>query len=82
MMSTLRAVGIDEMNAVVSSLLVLGATVYPVTVLGSVGGEYAYEIPYEAEGDDESDWMWTAPRVTEFPDLNATEEYTKEWEAA
>lgn len=82
MMSTLRAVGLDELATVKAALIALGATVYTETVCGSVGSEYAYEIPYEAEGDDPEGWAWVPPRVTEFPDLNATEEYTKEWEAA
>lgn len=90
-MSTLRAVGLDELETVTNALRTLGATGITVDVLGSVGHEYAYAVGYEAESGDDyevesgnaDDWMFTMPpRVTEFPDLNQTEEYTKEREAA
>lgn len=78
-MSIIRAVGLEELATLKASLRALGAIVGAETVLGSVGGEYAYEIPYEAEGDP-NDEMWTAPRIVEIPELE-TMEVTKEMAA-
>ena len=75
-MSTLRAVGIDELSTLRAALIALGATVYEETVCGSVGSEYAYEIPYEAEGDDPQGWEWTTPRVIEIPVIDDSDDDT------
>ncbi len=79
-MSIIRAVGLEELATLKASLRALGAIVGAETVLGSVGGEYAYEIPYEADGDEPDGWAWWPQRVTEIPELD-TVEVTKEMAA-
>ena len=78
-MSKIRVTGLEELATVSAALRALGAIVGTETVLGSVGGEYAYEIPYEGESDPD-DEMWTAPRIVEIPELE-TMEVTKEMAA-
>lgn len=77
-MSTLRAVGLDELETVTNALRQLGATGITVDVLGSVGREYAYAVGYEAEGVGADEWP---PRVTEFTviDDDATVTETAEY---
>ncbi len=81
MMSTLRAVGLDELETVTNALRTLGATGITVDVLGSVGHEYAYAVSYTPEGSDDGMWA-TIPRIQEIPviDDDATVADTREYE--
>lgn len=70
---------VDTNEELADVLEALGTPDAFIVVLGDVGKEYGYEIEHNRDGGW---WFWTAPRVVEIPDLNQTEEYTKEREAA
>lgn len=72
---------VDTNEELADVLDALGTDDAFVIVLGSIGNEYGYEIEHEQQ-EDGGWWFWTAPRVVEIPDLNETEEYTSEREAA
>lgn len=46
------------LTALKEALEAIGAVGVEVSVLGSVGNEYGYEVTYEGEGDDREGWVY------------------------
>lgn len=55
------------LTALKEALEAIGAVGVEVSVLGSVGNEYGYEVTYEGEGDDREGWVYPPPRIIEVP---------------
>lgn len=75
-MSKFTVYGDRALSEIQQALAVIGAVGVEVSVLGSAGREYAYEVSYEGEGDDPHGWEWTTPRVIEIPAIDDSDDDT------